>query len=287
MITPTAMPSVVPKKQSMGVSGKLTSVQPNLCVYGPASTGKTSLVAALLLAGIPVTLIDIDGNINPLMDLPQEALALLNYIRVSTSNVKPAFLPFIKKLTDTGTAVVCNEHGMVDCLECKNLGGDLVGLNLNKLSGRVLVFDNTSRMTETMSFEAMKQGELKAGEKFSYTEHGTATLLTKFFGNCWLPLNIPTITIAHPLDTQSTLDPKGPPPFHHPLLGTRPTTLTMVTKFGYVWYVPYTPATTKHNVHFESTSTHFATSRNRAGQFKGKSLDEAVVQLFSSLKKEV
>ena len=101
----------------------------SILIYGPPKSGKTRFVATA--AKIPeitkIYWLDLENGYQTLlnMGLTEEEMAKIVIFRIPDTRENPVAIETMLKLFSAKTPItICNEHGVVDCVQCKKLGED-------------------------------------------------------------------------------------------------------------------------------------------------------------------
>lgn len=102
------------------------SARPNhsILLYGPPKTGKTRLVgtAARIKELNNIYWFDGENGIETLlhMGLTNEELDKVTVFKIPDTRDKPRFIETVLKAFSKKAVTICNNHGTVDCIECKD-----------------------------------------------------------------------------------------------------------------------------------------------------------------------
>lgn len=205
---------------------KLTkkTARKSLCLYGAPVTGKTTMVADLVAAGHNVCYIDLDFNTGPFMQLPEDVLERMTYVRISDNHLDGNVLQCMHDLK-RGRFSVCDAHGVRLCPVCKKAGIESVPLSLADLpEGSIVVLDSFSVVHASASRRVLEANSIEAENmaRLDQTYYAAVSNITspvwEFFAK--LPYPVHSIIITHPRNKMPTLVKDPPPPYWVPYAGS-------------------------------------------------------------------
>lgn len=118
-----------------------------ILVYGPPKSGKTELVGKLAVDGFRLFWFDFESGINTLLKLPSGAQGLITVYPIPDSKDNPVALNTALKVIRGHPVVVCESHGVVNCMSCKKDGKDTQDIAIRDLGPKdVVVFDSITQL---------------------------------------------------------------------------------------------------------------------------------------------
>lgn len=124
--------------------------------YGPPKTGKTRLIATIAKAPEyqRVFWFDLENGAATIATMVKEGVLTLAeaskiiLIRIPDTREDPnAIATLLRTIASKAAANVCDNHGVVDCVECKKEGRGFLTFQLSKLTGRdAVVIDSLSQL---------------------------------------------------------------------------------------------------------------------------------------------
>lgn len=147
------------------------------CVFGDPKTGKSTLVAKLLLAGYRLTWISLDNGHDVVFKLgiPMEQLdEQLNIIVLPDTKDNPVAWRTCMKIITGAKLLVCDRHGEADCSACKlakdNPTWSTVDPN-NFGPKDILVFDHLGQLATSIMTAAFKKAKKPDDEKPEWDQY--------------------------------------------------------------------------------------------------------------------
>lgn len=279
--------AAAPPLRLMPVKQKQSDTR-SLVVHGAPKTGKTSLINALVAAGLDVHHLDSDSNNLSLTcgDAP-------NYhyypVRNSTSN---NVWSFFKTLRETNMVQACHAHATVGCAGCKQEGLPFYGFDLLALPPRsIVVMDSfTSYYRAVTDAVVAKNGKDNLGIEES--DMGYYRTLGSAVSPVWhmmlkLPGAADSLVLTHQKDRQTllTANPKSQgyvPSFKYPLSGsgTHSLDITSLSPASAVWATMDEPDAAKRRFITKSNAKCYAFSPEEFGSFDGMLPAEAIVEFY-------
>lgn len=209
----------------------------SILIYGPPKTGKTSLVGTA--AAIPeinrIVWIDLENGAETLlhMGLSPSDLDKIELIRIPDTREIPRGIETVLKLFSSKTPVtVCDLHGKVGCVECKNTGTTfhLASMTHNDL----LVIDSGSQLGDSALALACLGKPIDF--KPSFDEYGIAgKYLSDICGVIQACQNTNFVMISHELVVEEEVNGIKRDKIY-PLVGTRQFCSKVSKYFGTVVY---------------------------------------------------
>jgi len=189
-------PSVVSRRRSS-----------HLVIFGDPKTGKSTLVAELILKGYKLTWVSMDNGHEVLFKLPVTPAQLdeqLNLIILPDTKEFPIASETCRLIMSGKPCEICDRHGKIGCSECRKAERSFTRIDTNSFTGKdILVFDHlgqlsNSIMSKLMTSSPPKDSEYKP-ERDHYMAQGFA--MDGFLTNVQqAPFNI--ICISHPIETE-------------------------------------------------------------------------------------
>lgn len=261
-----------------------------LGIYGPPSTGKTGAIAALAEAGHKIVFINTQNNLGPLIAASPEAQARVTMVNIwDTPSVTNLYAAMVK-LYQEYKFRVCEAHGVVNCGQCSKSGDPVIQFAIEDVPrDAILVVDAFSDIVQSATYAVYnKLAEATAPGTLADFSQKAEWDVWGGIGNALAPIigfltKIPRhmVIVSHAKDTaKPAAKGDSPPPFFAFNAGTRNKSQDVMSQFGYMWL---TQLHQKPIYEGNISTRAFVTSRGRETEFKGKPLNEAVVQLFAPL----
>jgi len=130
----------------------------HVCVYGITKSGKSTLCAELAMHGYRMHWVSMDNGINPIIDklpldpsLKEERFDIINIIE---DNETSHCIDTCSKIVRGTEYKVCDDHGVVVCMNCVKASRPFTVVNFNALGPKdIVVFDHGTRL----AFSARKK----------------------------------------------------------------------------------------------------------------------------------
>lgn len=139
----------------------------HIMVFGPPKSGKSTLIADLLLHGFNLTWFSIDNGHKVIGKLPAEARSRCNLIILPDTKEYPIAIKTCLKVITGAEVSICMMHGSIDCDYCKSQGLSFDSVCLNNFGPNdIAVFDTASQLADSaVNFWAKKlyDDEIKKG----------------------------------------------------------------------------------------------------------------------------
>lgn len=260
----------------------------SLVIHGAPKTGKTSLINALVSAGIEVYHIDMDFNNLSLLcgDAP-------NYhwcpVRNSLTNNT---WKFYKQLRERNRVTVCHEHGTVDCPQCKAAGLPFYELDLLALPKRAIVVHDSFTSYYRSVTDAVVAENSKDNLKVEDSDTPFFRTLSSAAVPVWhMMLKMPgaadSLVLTHQKDKQNMMNsnPKSPtfvPSYKYPLSGSGAHSLDInsLSPASAVWATFDEPVADKRRFVTKATTKVYAFSPEEFGNFADLTPPQAIVEFF-------
>jgi len=173
-----------------------------ILLFGVPGVGKTHAIGELAEAGYNVYYFDFENGKKTLFSLPNEAQANIEYFRVpDTAHVPKAakFMMAMAKLN--GKIRFCETHGDINCLVCKNKGGEYNEFDMASLgSNDVVVFESLTKISLSVMNTLLKESNREPDSKPTWDDYGRQGLIVEsilaFFEQC----NTNVVFTSHPMD---------------------------------------------------------------------------------------
>jgi len=117
----------------IGTDGARIQAPQHICLYGPPKAGKTQLIGELANEGFTLIYFDLENGKSTLLKeglLTPEALERITYIGVKDTKDAPLALVTLDKIIRGGNFNICDEHGRVDCPNCKASSAEFTIINI-------------------------------------------------------------------------------------------------------------------------------------------------------------
>lgn len=138
----------------MKVSDYQQSAARKVLVYGSPKTGKTDLVAQL--AGVKkLWWFDLEDGFKTVLHSPRITTAMkdnIELIRIPDTQIFPMAVETMLKVIKGGKQIICDAHGIVNCVKCKTPTG-FTGTEINIdtfTDNDVLVIDSVSQLSASV-----------------------------------------------------------------------------------------------------------------------------------------
>lgn len=101
-------------------TGQLTVKPQSILAFGESFTGKTKTVAEQLAPHFKLIWLDVENGLQTLLQLPDELLENITYIRIPDTATNPVAIKTIGLFFSANKPIrICYEHGEVGCVKCK------------------------------------------------------------------------------------------------------------------------------------------------------------------------
>lgn len=250
--TPPAKPGLPAKPQPVvAAQRKVTTATPGmlkflrfgkkLVLYGKPGCGKTTTVIALLKAGHIVVYLDLDGNVEPFMNLSEAEANRLIVLPMRDTPQSSNMVRGLDKLGETGVFEVCQLHAEHQCPRCKRdpdaewLAYDFY----NDLPpNAVVVVDSYTQIHDGIINAVYHEHKLTDFDKMEIPNHGAVSRLDKVMSQFFLRSYFDCMVISHAASTKGVLD-KDTKDTWYPVMGSLRTTQTSMKSATVVAMVAY------------------------------------------------
>ena len=260
----------------------------SLVVHGAPKTGKTSLLNALVNAGLEVHHLDSDSN-NLSLTCGEAPNYFYYPVRNSTANNVWAFF---KALRETNRVQACHAHATAGCAQCRSDGLPFYGLDLLSLPPRaIVVMDSfTSYYRAVQDAVVAKNG--KDNLCIEDSDMGYYRTLGSAAAPVWhmmlkLPGAADSLVLTHQKDRQTllTANPKSQghvPSFKYPLSGSGSHSLDIssLSPASAVWATAEEADAAKRRFITKSNAKCYAFSPEEFGSFADMTPPEAIVEFY-------
>lgn len=233
--------------QIVEASNSLSSKDPRgahaMLFYGEPKTGKTTLAASIAMAPEidRVFLFDSDKGKDAIITaynegrITKEALAKIILISISdTREDFNAIETMLKTVASKQPAWICDEHGKVNCLECKKANKPGLTFDYKSLTKRDVVVTDSLSQVGTSALNMACKGQ-PAEYKLTFDEYGAAgKWLSDFLTVVQACQTCIHICVTHVLLEE---DEKDKSKKLYPLCGTRNFSMNCAKFFGTVVYL--------------------------------------------------
>lgn len=206
----------------------------HLITFGDPKTGKSTLVAELMMHGYRLTWVSMDNGHEVIFKLPikpEKLDELLNIIVIPDTKEHPIAIVTCLKLVSGRAVDICDIHGQADCPTCRSKNGSFTRVDPSSFGPKdILVFDHIGQTANSaMNHITKKEKDEYKPEWEDYRVQGT--LMDKFLGNIQqAPYNV--ICITHVTETKME---DGKPKLV-PLVGTGPFSANSGKYFDHMVY---------------------------------------------------
>lgn len=171
-------------------------------LYGAPGVGKTHLIGELAEAGYEIHYFDFENGKKTLFNFSKEAQNRINYYRVTdTAHIPKAgkFMLTLAKLN--GKIRFCDAHGEINCLACKNNGGEFNDFDMAALGSKdVVVFESLTKISLSVMNNIFKDTNRGPDTKPEWDDYGRQGMIIEsilaFFEQC----NTNVVFTSHPMD---------------------------------------------------------------------------------------
>ena len=255
----------------------------SLALYGPAKSGKTETVVALVEEGFEVHYLDFDQNVLSILKIKDEPN--FKYYPISDGEGGGIY-DYMRTLRTEHRAVACTKHGMLQCAGCAEYGEGFTALDLKKLpENAVVVFDSFTAVQESIVAKArtinnitpLKQDSIEVS--FWMAVAGESEPIWNFINK--LPSVAKSLVITHQVDRQNLMNSDKVSKFVHPLAGSGTYSLGDKPKRSCtaIWKTEISTIEAKRTPRTAAGLNYYANSPN-ADKYSKLLLGPAVVQFF-------
>lgn len=151
---------IMPKLSTIvddAVTNNTTEPQ-QILIHGDAGTGKTALIATLVLEGYKLILVDCENGFQTLIShLPAEYYPMVDIIRVRDTKENPIAIETVTKLMSGKPQKICIKHGKVACVACTTAKAEFETYDFSQLDTKTVVaFDSLTQIVESAKAVATK-----------------------------------------------------------------------------------------------------------------------------------
>jgi len=184
----------------------------HVCVFGDPKTGKSTLVSKLAEAKDRRLLwFSFDNGHSVLSKLSKAAQERIEIVRIPDTKDNPLAIQFALKAVDNRPLLVCDTHGVINCIYCKRIEGSAwTTVDLGKIpNDTIVIWDNMSQLVES-SINAITIREARSKKppiepddvKFEFDEW---RLLGSFMSKFLSAIQVAaynTVVISHTIETE-------------------------------------------------------------------------------------
>lgn len=236
---------------------KLPLNKPNnkkIIIWGEPITGKTQILTELAEANYLIDYINLDNNMGVFDNASDKVIDNINNISVNDSLNKMNKATFFEQLITQPAVKVCGAHGYIDCVQCKNEGGDSILYNPAKSEADIIVIDSVSAYLESAMIKGKGESVTAKTTFNNFGEQGLhVDVLNHFVKAC--PTNV--IVISHILQMANTLKENYTDDFY-PMFGTRPKSKRCMSVYSHI----VKSILDKDTYQLTKSKTHYATLRD-------------------------
>lgn len=215
-------------------------IQPNhsILVYGPPKSGKTELVAtAIRIPEIArVFWFDIENGIETIlgMGLTDEEMEKVTVIKIPDTRDKPeAIATMLKAFSSKIPVTICEQHGTINCVDCKKAGKNAITWLISSLTHNDLVVIDSGSQLADSAMAALCLGKddmFKPG----WDEYG---IQGKWLGDILSVIQAATNTNFVVITHEMCIENDEKKDVFYPLMGTKAFCMKVGKYFGTVVYV--------------------------------------------------
>lgn len=248
----------------------------SVIMYGPPKAGKTTL-AAQLARKYKIIWFDIEKGAQTLLTaLPEEYWQNLEIFCVDDSQNIPNGIKTVGKVVSkNATHVICDAHGVVQCMECSKAKAPMSQINLYNLSTEyVVVFDSLTQLSDSAMAHAVGPLDEFEKKKLEYDHYDRQGLLLKNILTAQARLPCHRIFISH----EEELEQEDGKKKLCPVGGTRNFSRKVARYFDHVIYCEV--KNMKHVANSSSTASMKFNSGSRNNRTLEKS--DSILDIFTA-----
>lgn len=140
----------------------------HVCVFGDPKTGKSTLVAKLLLSGFHLTWISMDNGHEVIFKLgiPMEVLdTQLSVVVIPDTKENPIAIGTVRKILTGSPQEICDLHGAVGCSTCRQNKRSFTRICLSEFGSKdILVLDHGGQISDS----CMNVITIKKNDEYKY-----------------------------------------------------------------------------------------------------------------------
>lgn len=203
-----------------------------ILIHGDAGTGKTALIASLVLEGYELILVDTENGFETLIShLPASLHHKVNVIRVRDTKATPWAIETCTKLMSGRPQKICVKHGRISCPDCIRNKDLLEEFNFSLLNtDTVVAFDSLTQIVE--SAKAVATTNLPVDAKLEQDHWGRMGMYLAIFLGAVQQAPFHIVCTSHSQEIQA---PDGSSKLY-PVGGTRNASRQTARYFGHVVY---------------------------------------------------
>ena len=175
-------------------------------IFGDPKSGKSTLVAELLMKGFHLTWISMDNGHEVIFKLPIPAATLdeqLDIIVIPDTKEQPVAIGTCLKLVSGKPSDICDSHGKVDCGVCRSRGLPFSRVDTNSFGSKnILVFDHLGQLANSAMNHIFIKDKLTEDDKPEWDHYyRQGTIMDKFLMNVQ-QASYNVVCIAHVAETE-------------------------------------------------------------------------------------
>ena len=203
-----------------------------ILIHGDAGTGKTALIATLVLEGYNLILVDCENGFETLIShLPIEYHDKVDIIRVRDTKETPIAIETVTKLMSGKPQKICVKHGKVACVECTSAKAEFETYEFGKLDTKTVVaFDSLTQIVE--SAKAVATRGLAPDAKLEHDHWGKMGMYLSIFLGAVQQAPFHVVCTSHSQEIEA---PDGSKKLF-PVGGTKNASRQTARYFGHVVY---------------------------------------------------
>lgn len=118
-------------------------------IFGAPKSGKTQLAGGMSKK-YKIIWFDLENGFNTLMKLPAQQKANIELIRLPDTRSYPVAISTMLKVLRGGEHEICDAHGNIGCIKCRQANAPTVKVNLSALDNdTIVVIDSLTQLTNS------------------------------------------------------------------------------------------------------------------------------------------
>lgn len=224
------------------------STTQRVLLFGGPKTGKTEL-AGRLSEHFKIIWVDLENGHETLFKLPKEWQERITLISLPDTRSYPIAIETCLKLVK-GAVSICDEHGKVACMVCKQKGAEFTDINITTLpNDTVVVFDSLTQLSNS-AIANITKGQ-PDDYKLDYDDWGNLGKLLDIFLSHIQQGKYNSVVISHEIEAETEAGKK----YLVPVGGTRNFSRNVAKYFDTVVYCER-----KNKKHTFGSSTSYASN---------------------------